>query len=56
MDLYRQMITMQLTYDALRAIGFDRNRMTVLEEGRQYMQQLAHENKVIQGMIVARRL
>lgn len=55
-DLYRQMITMQLTYDALRIVGFDQERMESLEADRQLMQQLAHDGKLIQGMLVARRL
>jgi sarcosine/dimethylglycine N-methyltransferase len=54
-DLYRAMITMQLTYDALKAIGFDRERMDVLEDGRRFVQKLAHDGKVIQGIIVARK-
>jgi SAM-dependent methyltransferase len=54
-DLFRQMITMQLTYDALRVVGFDEERMEALEADRQFMQALAHEGKLIQGMVVARR-
>lgn len=55
MDLYRQMITMQLTYDALKLIGFDRERMEALEEDRRFMQELAHDRKLIQGIFVARK-
>jgi ubiquinone/menaquinone biosynthesis C-methylase UbiE len=55
MDLYRQMITMQLTYDALKLIGFDQERMEALEEDRRFMQQLAHDEKLIQGILVARK-
>lgn len=55
MDLYRQMITMQLTYDALRLIGFDQERMEALEADRRFMQQLAHDEKLIQGIFVARK-
>jgi SAM-dependent methyltransferase len=54
-DLYRQMITMQLTYDALRIVGFDQQRMDELEADRQFTQSLAHDRKLIQGMLVARR-
>jgi ubiquinone/menaquinone biosynthesis C-methylase UbiE len=54
-DLYRQMITMQLTYDALKIIGFDHKRMETLEHDRSFMQELAHDGKVIQGMLVARK-
>ena len=56
MNLYRDMITMQLTYDALRVIGFDQERMSALEADRRFMQELGRANKVIQGMFVARRL
>lgn len=54
-DLYRSMITMQLTYDALKAIGFDEERMAALEEDRGFLQELAHAGKLIQGVFVARR-
>ncbi len=55
-DLYRQMITMQLTYDALKIIDFDQERMDALENDRSFMQELAHDSKLIQGMLVARKL
>jgi len=54
-DLYRSMITMQLTYDALRLAGFDEQRMQSLEEGRTFLQELAHAGKLIQGRVVATR-
>ena len=41
-DLYRNMIMMQLTYDALKIVGFDTERMRLLEEGRGFVQELAH--------------
>jgi SAM-dependent methyltransferase len=52
-DLYRNMITMQLTYDALKIIEFDTDRMRFLEEGREFLQELAHAHKLIQGRFVA---
>ena len=48
-DLYRNMITMQLTYDALKIIGFDTDQMRFLEEERGFLQELAHAHKLIQG-------
>lgn len=54
-DLYRNMITMQLTYDALKIVGFDTDRMRLLEEGRGFLQQLAHADKLIQGRFVAKK-
>jgi ubiquinone/menaquinone biosynthesis C-methylase UbiE len=55
-DLYRQMITMQFTYDALRLVGFDEERMEALEADRRLTQELAHDGKLIQGMLVARKV
>jgi ubiquinone/menaquinone biosynthesis C-methylase UbiE len=55
LDLYRQMITMQLTYDALKLIGFDQKRMETLEEDRRFMQKLAHDGSLVQGRLVARK-
>ncbi len=52
-DLYRSMITMQLTYDALKIVGFDAERMQSLEENREFLRQLAHAGKLIQGRFVA---
>ena len=54
-DLYRNMLTMQLTYDALKTIGFDTKRMHSMEKEREFLQQLAHDHKVIQGLFVARK-
>jgi hypothetical protein len=46
---------MQLTYDALRIIGFDTSRMESLAAEIELMQQLAHAGKIAQGIFVARR-
>lgn len=54
-DLYRDMVTMQLSYDALKAVGFDRERMDALERERDFIRGLARDAKLIQGMFVARR-
>jgi SAM-dependent methyltransferase len=54
-DLYLQMIDMQLTSDALRIIGYDMDMMKALAGEMQFMQQLAHAGKVAQGLFVARR-
>ena len=55
LDLYRDMITMQLTYDALRVVGFDTDRMRHLEKERESLRQLAHEHKLIQARFIATR-
>ena len=52
-DLYLQMLTMQLTYDALKVIGFDADLMQVLGAEMAFIQQLAHERKIAQGQVIA---
>jgi ubiquinone/menaquinone biosynthesis C-methylase UbiE len=54
-DLYRSMITMQLTYDALRLAGYDQERMRALEQERDFLRDIAHQSKLIQGLVVARK-
>ena len=49
------MITMQLTYDALKAVGFDSERMETLERERDFVRQLAHQRSLTQAMFVARK-
>jgi SAM-dependent methyltransferase len=55
-ELYRKMVTMQLSYDALKAVGFDSEQMATLEREREFIWQLAREAKLIQGVFVGRRL
>jgi ubiquinone/menaquinone biosynthesis C-methylase UbiE len=54
-DLYLNMLDMQLTYDALRIIGFDTALMGSLAAEMQFMQGLAHAGKIAQGLFVARK-
>jgi ubiquinone/menaquinone biosynthesis C-methylase UbiE len=54
-DLYLNMLNMQLTYDALKIIGFDKQLMQSLAGEMQFMQKLAHEGKIAQGLFVARK-
>jgi len=54
-DLYLSMLDMQLTYDALRIIGFDQELMQGLAGEMAFMQELAHAGKIAQGLFVARR-
>jgi SAM-dependent methyltransferase len=54
-DLYLNMLNMQLTYDALKIIGFDTDLMGAMAAEMQFMQQLAHEGRIEQGLIVARK-
>jgi SAM-dependent methyltransferase len=52
-DLYLQMLDMQLTYDALKIIGFDLATMGALAGEMVFMQGLAHDGKIAQGLFVA---
>ncbi len=54
-DLYLDMIDKQLTYDALRIIGFDSKALEALAGGMSFLQELARAGKVAQGRFVARR-
>jgi SAM-dependent methyltransferase len=54
-DLYLNMLNMQLTYDALRIIGFDLPLMQSLGAEMNFMRDLAHAGKIAQGMFVAKK-
>jgi len=54
-DLYLDMLNKQLTYDALKIIGFDAKLMQAMADEMKFMQALAHEGKIAQGLFVARR-
>ncbi len=54
-DLYLEMLGKQLTYDALKIIGFDLEMMGGMEAEMKFMQTLAHQKKIAQGMFVATR-
>ena len=52
-DLYLDMLTKQLTYDALKIIGFDADLMGAMANEMQFMQALAHDRKIAQGIFIA---
>ena len=54
-DLYLDMLNKQLTYDALKVIGFDMDLMQAMGGEMAFMQKLAHEGKIAQGRFVARK-
>ena len=54
-DLYLNMLNMQLTYDALKIIGFDSALMQAMGAEMAFMQNLAHAGKIAQGLFIARR-
>jgi ubiquinone/menaquinone biosynthesis C-methylase UbiE len=55
MDLYLSMLDMQLTYDALKIIGFDSTTMQAMAGEMASMQELAHAGKLAQGRFIARK-
>ena len=55
MDLYLNMLTMQLTYDALRIINFDEKLWKAMGEEMAFMRDLAHDGKIAQGLFIARK-
>jgi SAM-dependent methyltransferase len=54
-DLYLNMLNMQLTYDALKLIGFDSELMQSMGAEMTFMQELAHAGKIAQGLFIARK-
>ncbi len=54
-DMYVEMVDRQLTYDALRILGFDAEKLSAVGEEMRFMQRLAHQGKIIQGRLVARK-
>ncbi|MCY3023740.1 MAG: methyltransferase domain-containing protein [Planctomycetota bacterium] len=54
-DLYLEMIQKQFTFDALRIIGFDQAMLQMLAGEMAFMQQLAHNGKIVQGLFVAQK-
>lgn len=54
-DLYLNMLNMQLTYDALKIIGFNMEMMQGMGGEMVFMQKLAHADKIAQGRFVAKK-
>ena len=54
-DLYLNMLNMQLTYDALKIIGFNSELMQTMAAEMVFMQELAHADKIAQALFVARK-
>jgi ubiquinone/menaquinone biosynthesis C-methylase UbiE len=55
MPLYLDMIEKQLTYDALKIIGFDTALAATLVGEMKFIQSLAQAEKIIQGLVVAEK-
>jgi len=54
-NLYLDMLNKQLTYDALRIIGFHLTLMQAMGGEMVFMQQLAHAGQLLQAVFVARK-
>ena len=54
-DLYLSMIDMQLTYDALRILGFDARLLSAMATEMAFLRDLAHAGKVTQARFIARK-
>lgn len=54
-DLYIKMLTMQLTADALRTIGFNMELMGAMGGEMGFMKELADAGKIAQGLFIARK-
>ena len=54
-DLYLDMLNKQLTYDALKIIGFDMELMQAMGGEMVFLQGLAHAGKIAQGAFVAKK-
>ncbi len=52
-DLYRDMLSLQLTYDALKRIGFNQDVMKGLADEMAFTRDLAQAGKIAQGRFVA---
>lgn len=54
-DLYLEMLHKQLTSDALRILDYNAAVLEGLDGEMKFLQQLAHEGKIVQGLIVAKK-
>lgn len=54
-DLYLKMVDMQLTWDALRLVGFDPAALDAVAKEMQFLGELAGAGKIAQGRFVARK-
>ena len=52
-DLYLDMLNMQLTYDALKIIGFNAGLMAAMGKEMAFMRDLAHMGKIAQARFIA---
>ena len=55
LDLYQEVSQAQLTYDALKIVGFDLGTMASTAQEFAFFGELAHAGKIAQGRFIARR-
>ena len=55
LDLYQEVSQAQLTYDALKIVGFDLGTMASMAQEFAFFGELAHAGKIAQGRFIARR-
>jgi ubiquinone/menaquinone biosynthesis C-methylase UbiE len=55
-ELYLNMVEMQLTYDILKALAFRSDLLQTFTEGFRFLAEMARADKIAQARIVARRL
>ncbi|MEX0774176.1 MAG: class I SAM-dependent methyltransferase [Phycisphaeraceae bacterium] len=54
-DLYLDMLNKQLTYDALKRIGFDQSLLGTKGDELGFVRQLAQQGRIVQGRFIARK-
>ena len=54
-DLYINMLDVQLTYDALKIIGFNQPLLQAMAGEMQFLRELAHAGRIAQGLFIARK-
>jgi SAM-dependent methyltransferase len=54
-DLYLDMLHKQLTFDALRILDYNLATLQGLDGEMRFLQKLAHDGKIVQGLIVAKK-
>ena len=54
-DLYLDMLNKQLTFDALKLLGFDLDVLTAMGTEMVFLRDLAHRRKIAQARVVARK-
>ena len=54
-DLYREMVDKQFTYDALRIVGYDVDLLKGVQAEFAFLAELAHAGKIAQARFISRK-